>query len=407
MNTFSNFSSNAQTYIAAQTLKRAHKDLIVYNLGKKEKLPNRFSKTFQYTRYEKLDLPYAPLTEGTTPDEGSGMTITTVQAVMDQWGSFITLSDVAEITAKHPAVQQAIELMGEQSAETIDRECIELLLSNTNVRYAGSATSRVTLGATDYLTSTLIKRSLARLRNQGARAVSGRLMFGLVDPSLEMDLLEDTTFINAASYSNITPLKNGEAGQWMGIRWMVSNTIPTMSLLAALTTASSGAAGGSLANSTTYYAKVVAIDNATGFEVAASAVASQATGASDEALDITMPATTGRKYNLYIGASSGAVYLHSSRNAPAAVVNVLAVPAASSAPPAHPASGVVVHAAWILGAEAFAVPELMSLQTFMTPKGASDSDPLSQRRKIGWKVMFKPVICNENFLERIECASRY
>jgi hypothetical protein len=60
-----------------------------------------------------------------------------------------------------------------------------------------------------------------------------------------------------------------------------------------------------------------------------------------------------------------------------------------------------------LGKEAFAVPELMSLQTFLTPKAASDSDPLVQRRKASWKVMFKAVICNENFLARIESASNY
>lgn len=62
---------------------------------------------------------------------------------------------------------------------------------------------------------------------------------------------------------------------------------------------------------------------------------------------------------------------------------------------------------WVMGQEAFAVPELMSLQTFLTPAQASDSDPLVQRRKASWKVMFKPVICNELFIERLECTSRY
>ena len=38
---------------------------------------------------------------------------------------------------------------------------------------------------------------------------------------------------------------------------------------------------------------------------------------------------------------------------------------------------------------------------------STDSDPLEQRRKIGWKIMFNAVICNQNFMRRIECGSAY
>lgn len=403
---FSTFQNNAQNYIAAQTLKRIKRDTIVYGMGKKEKLPNRFSKTFQFTRYEKLALPYSPLTEGVSPTDNATMSISTVQAVMDQWGSFINLSDVATITAKHPALQEGIKLLAEQATETIDRECIKLLISNTNVNYPGSATSRVSIGAADYATTTVVKEAVAALRNGGAHPVSGRLFIGLLDPSVEMDLLEDSTFQNAASYSNIVALFNGEVGTWMGVRWMCSNLIPTMSRLSDVVTASSGTAG-SLTASTTYYLQVTAVDNSLGFEVATTQEQSQATAVGQTSINITMPATTGRTYNIYFGDTSGDLYLQSEQNAPAAVVNVGAVPTSGNAPPAWPAASRVVHFMWVMGMEAFAVPELMSLQTFLTPAQASDSDPLLQRRKASWKVMFKPVICNEDFIERIECVSRY
>jgi N4-gp56 family major capsid protein len=408
MQTFSNFSSDAQTYIAAKTLMRIKRDVVVYGLGKKEKLPSRFSKTFQYTRYDKLDLPYSALSEGVTPDS-SDISISTVSATMDQWGSFVYLTDVVDLTVKHPVMQQAIELLGEQAAETIDREVIKVLLANTNVYYGGTATSRVSLASNSYLSTTVAKKAIADLRSSGARGVSGRMFYGLIDPFIEADLLEDTTFQNAASYSNIVALQNGEVGKWMGVRWMVSNLIPTLSRLTDVSSASSGAASGTLANSTTYYFKVVAVDNATGFEVATTQIQSQATGMADEAVSITMPATTGRKYNVYFGDSNSnsALYLSSSLNDPSDVVVVLASPASGNNPPAHPDTNIEVHFSWVMGSEAFAVPELMSLQTFVTPKGASDSDPLAQRRKASWKVMFKAVICNELFLARIESASRY
>jgi N4-gp56 family major capsid protein len=404
--TFSNFSSDSQTYIAAKTLIRIHRDVIVYGMGKKEKLPNKFSKTFQFTRYEKLVLPQVTLTEGVTPTSTS-ITLSTVQAVMDQWGAYVDISDVADITIKHPIMEQAITLLGEQAAETIDRECIKVLLANTSVYYAGVATSRATLGSTDYITSGLTKTAIAFLRKGGAHFnEGGRTYMGLIDPDVEMDLLEDDTFVLAASYSNIVALQNGEAGKWMGCRWMVSNLIPTMGNIAtALITTAASATSGSLSTSTNYFIVVTAVDNSLGYEQLASAVLTQGTS-SDTSINVTVPSTTGYTYNVYLGSSSTVTPLASTGNAPSAVVNIGAVGTGAQSP-ANSNTGVVVHYSWVIGKEAFAVPELMSLQTFLTPKQASDSDPLLQRRRASWKVMFKCVICNNAFLARLESASRY
>ncbi len=403
--TFSTFSGDAQTYIAAKTLIRIKRDVIVYGLGKKEILPNRFSTTFQFTRYEKLNLPTMTLTEGVTP-ASSSISISTVQAIMDEWGSYIDITDVVDVTVKHPVMQEAITLLGEQAAETIDRECIKVLLGNTTVNFPGSATSRGTLATTDYLTSEVAKLAIANLRAGGAHPVEGRIFLGLMDPHVEMDLLEDNTFVLAASYSNIVALQNGEAGRWMGVRWMVSNLIPTVGLLTGTTTASSGTAG-SLALTTTFFFFVTQVNNSLGFEVASSGELTQATSGGNTSINVTVPSATGFTYNVYIGSTTGNEFLSSTGNAPAAVVNVGTVPTSGATPPAAPASGVVVHMSWILGREAFAVPELMTLQTFLTPRQASDSDPLLQRRKASWKVMFKAVITNNAYIARIETASRF
>jgi hypothetical protein len=49
----------------------------------------------------------------------------------------------------------------------------------------------------------------------------------------------------------------------------------------------------------------------------------------------------------------------------------------------------------------------MNLQSTLTAPVATDSDPLIQRRKAGWKVMFKAVINNQNFFARCESESAY
>ena len=403
---FSSFQGDSQTYIAAQTLMRIKRDVIVYGLGKKEKLPGRFNKTFQFTRYDKLLLPKISLTEGVTPANNAEITISTVQAVMDQWGDYVNISDVADLTIKHPVMEQAIQLLSEQASETIDREVIKVLLSNTSVFYPGAITSRAALTTGSVFDTDTARKSIAALRGKGAQPYEGRLFMGLMDPYVEMDLSKDSTFQTAASYSNILALQNGEAGRWMGVRWVTSNLLPVLTRQAAVVTASSGTAG-SLTPSTTYYIKVTAVDNAIGFETAVTLEQTQATAGGQSSINVTMPAGAGYTYNVYFGSTTGVLYKASSLQAPGAVVTILAVPVSGETPPATPAAGVAVHFSWVLGKEAFAVPELMSLQTFLTPRGASDSDPLSQRRKASWKVMFKAVICNELFLTRIESASAF
>lgn len=404
-NTFSTFSNDAQTFIAAQLLKRVHRDVIVYPMARHEKLPNRFSTTFQFTRFEKLPLPDTALSEGVTPSAGELMTISTVQATMNQWGDYVTLTDVATITAKHPALEQAVILLSEQARELIDRECINLLLSNANVNYPG-VSSRANITTSTYITTGVIKTATAALRRQGAHPISGRLYQGLMDPSIEMDLLGESTFVTAAQYSNIMALMNGEAGTWMGVRWVVSNIIPTLQANSNVTCVSSATAG-SLTASNSYYLQVVQRDAALGFVAGTTQIQTQATSVSQTSLSVTLPNTTNALFDIYLGSTNSTLYLVSSFNAGNQTINVGAVPSASSAPPAAPGSGVNVHYSWIFGDEAFAAPELMSLETFITPNVASDSDPLAQRRKVSWKFMFKPVICNDTYIQRIECASAF
>jgi N4-gp56 family major capsid protein len=82
----SNFSSDVSTYIAQKVLSVALKNLVLYQLADKAVLPKNSSRTFQYTRYERVALPQSTLSEGVTPGDTS-MSIAVVTAVMDQWGS--------------------------------------------------------------------------------------------------------------------------------------------------------------------------------------------------------------------------------------------------------------------------------------------------------------------------------
>ncbi len=105
---YSAFSADAVTFIAKKTLMIALKQVIMYNIGDKAKLDSGNSKTFQYTRYDRLALPLYAMTDGVTPEQ-TNMSISTVQATAEQWGAYVNLSDVAVLTISHPVLSKAID----------------------------------------------------------------------------------------------------------------------------------------------------------------------------------------------------------------------------------------------------------------------------------------------------------
>lgn len=406
----SNFSSDVATYIAAKTLMLAKKNMVMYQLCDKVPFPKNEGRTFQYTRYERLALPQEALTEGTTPS-GSSMSITTVTAVLDQWGDFVAISDVAIDSVKHPVLQQAIDLLAMQAAETLDREVIECALAGTNVYYPNAITARGSLTTSDKVSSALIGKIVANMRYDGAVPFDGQHYVGVLDPFQEDDMMNDTNFVGAAQYGQIRNLLNQEIGTWKGVRWVRGNTLPVLRLLSSNASAATDtASGGSLANATAYDVSVSIIDAKTGFETHMGAKLDVTTGASDEVIAVTLPAlpataSAGSTFNIYVGADSGTRYLYGSGYAASAVVNVLSLPTSGRVAPAAAPSSIPVHSGVVLGKQGIACVELNKIKSYLTKPEATDSDPLVQRRKAGWKCDFKPVITNEDFVSRFETCT--
>lgn len=70
-------------------------------------------------------------------------------------------------------------------------------------------------------------------------------------------------------------------------------------------------------------------------------------------------------------------------------------------------STVTVYPTLVMGRGAYGVPTLNSMQAFITPRAASDSDPLAQRVKVGAKVAFVAKRLQEDAMVRIESATAF
>jgi hypothetical protein len=124
---------------------------------------------------------------------------------------------------------------------------------------------------------------------------------------------------------------------------------------------------------------------------------------------VQFPSSTNYVYDLYGTAAGGTVArLIASRQAASSTYTwTTPIVGTEAIAPEAPADTVSVYPGFVVGMGAFGTCVLngMSLQVYTTPKGASDSDPLGQRRKVGAKFMRKSFILDGDWIQRFETSS--
>jgi len=431
--TFSTLSNDApNVWIARETYRLAERNLRVGKYAKLHTLPERMGKTMRIVRHSRLALPTGTLTEGVPPD-AVALAIQNVDVTVEQWGIVVLLTDVAQITTQHPALAVAVDRTALAMAEVLEREQCVMLLAGTQVFFPSAVTTRAGLGAGNILSTAAVLKTTTALRNQGASEYEGGLFAGCMSPLQEGDVLaSDATFKDASNFANVRALQYGEIGIWMGTRWGRSNFLPIFKGQATPDTAGESGTldagtlkpqinavdgGGSITSATNFKFAVVFRDKTSDYErhitQTSANIASAATG-NNESFTVDVPAAslTNYNYDVYMTVAGGAGNLFKvlSRQTTATSVAITTIPAGTEAVlPAAPAATVEVFVAWVFGKDAFGRVELngMSLQSYITPQGASFSNPLAQGRKIGSKIMWKSFIIDNTFFARVETGSAF
>ncbi len=431
-NTSGDFTSDVQNYIAEKTLPLTQRQLVFYQFGEKLKLPPHMGTTYTASRYDRLNLPYAPLQEG-VPSVGEIMPLSQVSATAQQWGDSVYVTDVANLTIKHPLFQKAIELTAMQLAETLERNTINAVMAGTNVNFANGAANRAALASGDVMTNHEINRVVGDLVTIGAPSYMGpaeedmKLAIGrgkvnphyaaVVHPKVAMDLREDTTISSAWSRSDINKLYNAELGEFGGCRFTQSNMIPAFTGYA--TIAGTAGTAGSLATGT-YYLQITGAPATTSVESSVYQVsAGIAVTGPNGSVSFTTPNVPGYVFNAYLATTSSPATLGKSTSGPTTGVMagqavqlppntavVLTAIGAAQTPPAAPATGVTVYPTFFFGKDAYGQVEL-DRPKFEYLNKADKSDPHNQLRVVAWKVFYGTLIQNQSFMYRTEATSAF
>lgn len=231
--TFGDISPRVAAYAEKELLKRGQPYLVIEKFGQAKALPANNSKVMKFRRYEALDSTPTTLTEGVTPTSTT-LTATDVTATLQQYGGLTTITDVVMDTHQDPVLNEAVNVLGEQAAQMIEKMRYGVLKAGTNVLYGNGATRNA---VNTVLTIDLQRRAVRTLKRQNARQITSIVrstpafgtenvapsFVGLVHPDLERDIRSISGFTPAEKYGTITPWEN-EIGKIDDVRY-VSSTI--------------------------------------------------------------------------------------------------------------------------------------------------------------------------------------
>lgn len=177
--------TNVNSFFNRDLLFRAQPRLVHTKFGQVKDIPTGNSSVIKFKRYTNLSAATTALTEGVTP-AGSRLAETIVTATVAQYGDFITLTDKLTMTTQDPVRLEANAILGDQAGDTLDQLARDVLVAGTNVVYAASRVSRVTVAAGDVI-------ALANIQSAEETLKANKTMYM-------------TSFVDASTGYNTVPL---------------------------------------------------------------------------------------------------------------------------------------------------------------------------------------------------------
>lgn len=227
MNTIGTVTAENKVFYEKALLRRLTPELVYTRYGQKKSAPKNEGTTVNFRRFNAVDPKTAALTEGVTPD-GSTLSVSTVTATVSQYGDFVRITDLLDLTGIDPTLTEMAQVMGESAGLTVDTVVRDVVLSGTNVQYAGGRNERAEVTAGDVLTADEVRKAVRCLRKNNAKPLEGGFFIGIVDPETAYDLMADPLWQDVSKYNGGQAIMAGEIGKLCGVRFVESTNTKTV-----------------------------------------------------------------------------------------------------------------------------------------------------------------------------------
>ena len=378
-------SAENKTFYYKDLLENAEANLVHNQFGQPRNIPKNGGKTIEFRRYNKLPKALTPITEGVTPD-GQKLSVEKLEARVEQYGGYVTLTDILELTALDDNIIQATKLIGAQAGSTLDTVVRDKINAGSSVQYGDdiTITARHLLtggeeSGNNYMSVDAIRLAVRALKNQNAKPMNGSFV-AIIHPDVSHDLTKDPLWETVKTYDP-KDLYNGEIGRLLGVRFVETTE-----------------------------AKIFHAE-----DLSAESRTLTATGADGTNVNISENLTAG-DIEKVVGRRvliNNALYTVAE-----AATNKLVLDEApgeiSTSTVIYPgeagAEGRDVYSTLVIAENAYGVTEVEGggLEHIIKQRGsAGTADPLDQRSTVGWKATATAEILSEQYMVRIETASRF
>lgn len=382
-------SVEMKTYYSDYLIDLAEPELVHDQFGQKHPIPKNGGKTIEFRQYQTLPELTTPLVEGVTPD-GQSLSVSNLEATVNQYGGYVTISDMLQLTAIDNNVVQATKLIGSQAGRTLDTITREVLNSGTNVQYAeGQVNDRSQLvggqeSGNHYITVRAIRMAVRNLERQSAPKINGKYV-GIIHPDIKYDLMDDPRWLTPHEYTDTAEIYDNEIGELYGVRFVES---PRAKIFV----------GEPLLEN-----KTLTVRTANGSGSTAITLNEALTTAEGEKL-------IGRKININGQVRTIVNTVNGGAGSARLTVDQITVLAAGDEikPGEGGADNRPVYSTLIMGADAYGVTEVSGggLEHIVKQLGSGGSaDPLNQRATVGWKATKTAEILVPQYIVRIETTA--
>lgn len=379
-----------KTFYDRQLLESARTRFVHAKFGQMRPIPRNSGKRVEFRRWNLFDANAAmkALDEGVTPS-GQSLSQSNVEALVSQYGAYVEVSDLLDMTGYDQVITESAELLGEQLGTVVEWVTRDAMNAGNNVQRAGGKTTRAALTADDKLTVDEIRKAVRTLKRAKARPFCEDErkphFICICSPDATYDLQNDALWQDVSKYSNAEAIYSGEIGRLFGVVFVESTEAKVF-------------------RQSVWNKVSEATSSSTSFVLKNAPTEAEAAYLSRE----DNPIRIGEASYTIAGfdPSSNTVTLKETASLAADAI-VYSEDAGALDPETKTAMD--VHSTLIFGKDAYGVVDVAgsgALQIIIKPHGsAGTQDPLDQRATVGAKVAaYTAVILNELWLLRIEHA---
>lgn len=370
-------SVEMKTFYDTELIRNAEPLLVHDMFGQKRSIPKNGGKTIEFRRLNPFPKADKPLVEGVTPD-GKKLDWSKLSATVNQYGDYVTVSDMLDLTAIDNNILEATVILGDQAGRTLDTVTREIINAGTNVQYAaGEVSKRCELDENHIMTVAAVKKAVNTLKKGLAKKINGDYV-AIIHSNVAYDLMNDSEWQSVKDY-NPKDWYEGEIGRIFGCRFIETTE-----------------------------AKVFKGENLSTMSktLTVSSVSERKITINEELSSEDVNNIIGRhvlisdKRYTVAAATSNSITLEENFGSIASGTIIYPGEAGKN--------GMDVYSTLFLGADAYGITEVEGggLKTIIKQLGSAGSgDPLDQRATVGWKAVKTAAILSQPFMVRVETTS--